>query len=104
MLKKFLYKILFFIISFPIALILILNLFNPIFNAEHLIFPYAIHPFDIVSVYPDTWILLKKLYLISFFISYLILYNKFFSNIKFPKNKINKKINQTISSNELSLL
>lgn len=104
MLKKFLYKLLFFIISFPVALILILFLFNPIFNAKHLIFPYAIHPFDIVSVYPDTWILLKNLYLISFFISYLILYSKFFSNIKFPKNKINKKLIQDISSDELSLL
>lgn len=104
MLKKFLYKLLFFIISFPIALILIFVLFNPIFNANHLIFPYAIHPFDIVSVYPDTWILLKKLYLISFFISYLILYNKIFSNIKFSKNKINKKQIQDISSSELSLL
>lgn len=104
MLKKFLYKILFFIISFSFALILILILFNPILNAKHLIFPYAIHPFDIVSVYPDTWILLKKLYLISFFISYLILYNKFFSNLKFPKNEINKKLNPPKLTNELSLL
>ena len=104
MLKNILYKISFFIISFSIALILIFILFNPIFNAENLIFPYAIHPFDIVSVYPDIWILLKNLYLISFSISYLILYSKFFSNIKFPKNKINKKLIQDISSKELSLL
>ena len=97
MLKNILYKISFFIISFSIALILIFILFNPIFNAENLIFPYAIHPFDIVSVYPDIWILLKNLYLISFSISYLILYSKFFSNIKFPKNKINKKLIQDIS-------
>ena len=104
MLKNILYKISFFIISFSIALILIFILFNPIFNAENLIFPYAIHPFDIVSVYPDIWILLKNLYLISFSIFYLILYSKFFSNIKFPKNKINKKLIQDISSKELSLL
>ncbi len=94
--KKFFYKILFFIISFPFVLFFIYLIFNPIFNANHLIFPYAVHPFDIVSVYPNTWILLKKIYLFSFLFSYFILYNKIFNFIfsKIPlntKNKINFK-------------
>ena len=82
-------------------------IFKPIFNAEYLIFPYAIHPFDIVSVYPNTWILLKKIYLISFTISYLIIFNKIFNNINFNiplklKNKL--YLDKTNSIEDLSLL
>ncbi len=102
--KKFFYKILFFIISFPIALLLIYLIFKPIFNAEHLLFPFAIHPFDIVSVYPKTWLLLKKGYFISFFISYFIIYNKFFNSINFNFSfKLKNKIHIENSNNDLSV-
>lgn len=105
--KKFFYKILFFIISFPIVFLLIYLIFQPIFNAEHLLFTFAIHPFDIVSVYPNTWILLKKSYLLSFLISYIIVFNKIFNffNLNFHlklKNKISLK--KETNSNTISLL
>ena len=104
--KKLFLKLLFFVIFFPISIGLVFFLFNPIFTATSLIFPYAIHPFDIVSVYPSTWILLKKLYVYSFFISYLILFNKLFNTIytKFPtKISINLLTEQSQNS-DLSLL
>lgn len=103
--KRLTFKLLFFIISFPFVVLPMYLIFKPIFYANHLIFPYAIHPFDIVLVYPATWILLKKAYIISFFISYFIIFNKVSNLIyihkKFPKK--HKIINHS-SNDELSLL
>ena len=39
-------------------------LFRPIFTAKSLIFPYAVHPFDICKVYPETWKKLKIAYFV----------------------------------------
>ena len=72
--KKFFLKILIFLFSFSISLLIISIIFKPIFKAEHLIFPFAIHPFDIVTVYPNTWLLIKKYYYISFAFSYIIIF------------------------------
>lgn len=104
--KKLLLRILFTCLSFPIAIFLIFYIFSPIFTAKSLIFPYAIHPFDIVSVYPETWILLKKLYFLSYSISYFILFNKIFNffYLKFPKINHSKTLLLPRSSSELSLL
>lgn len=105
--KNFLYKIIFFVISFPIAALIVYHIFKPIITANHLIFPYAIHPFDIVSVYPNTWILLKKVYFLTFLFSYFILFNKIFNLISLKIPKISKKIQyleKSKTSNELSLL
>ncbi len=104
--KKFYLKLLFFVVSFPIIIFLINILFFPIFNAKSLIFPYAIHPFDIVSVYPDTWNFIKKSYFISFIFSYIILFNKIFNILflKFQKIQILKSPIQEHNSNNLSLL
>ena len=102
--KKFILKLLLFIISFSIVLILIIFIFNPIFTAKSLIFPFAVHPFDIVKVYPKTWNLILKFYFVSLFFSFSILFNKFFKflNLLFPKEKYIKhkklpKINQDLS-------
>lgn len=104
--KKLLLRILFTCLSFPIAIFLIFYIFSPIFTAKSLIFPYAIHPFDIVSVYPETWILLKKLYFLSYSISYFILFNKIFNffYLKFPKINPSKTLLLPRFSSELSLL
>lgn len=105
--KKILFKIIFLIISFSINFLIIYLIFKPIFVAKHLLFPYAIHPFDIVSVYPNTWILLKRIYFIFFLLSHLILFNKIFSLtfLKIPiKNKQNFNLEKSKSNDELSLL
>ena len=49
-------------------------LFLPILTANSLIFPYALTPFDICKIYPETWYFLKMLYFICFIFSYLIIY------------------------------
>jgi hypothetical protein len=102
-LKKFIFKLSIFIVIFIILSILVLFIFKPIFEATSLIFPYAIHPFDIVKLYPNTWILIKKFYIISFIVSYIILFHKFSYLLKFP-NKTKKNQNLLNPGNELSLL
>ena len=96
--KKFLLHFFIYLLCLIVFSKLQLVCFSPIFNADHLIFPYAIHPFDICSLYPDTWIFIKKSYLIVFTFSYTIIHFyivlRFFKIFhfkiqKFPK--INKK-------------
>lgn len=104
--KKIILKLIFLALSFSVVLLILISVFKPIFSANSLIFPYAIHPFDIVSVYPNTWILLKKIYFLSSFISFFILFNKLFNILYsiFPDIKLNKKKNLKIENNNLSLL
>lgn len=85
---------------------MIFFIFKPIFYAKHLIFPYAINPFDIVTVYPETWNSLKKFYIISFIISYIIIFNQISNSIKLNTHpKIHTKNTQkNITENGLSLL
>ena len=61
--------------------------FKPIFCAKNLMFPYAIHPFNICKVYPKTWSLLKKVYFITFIASYSILIIKILKKVKFSEKK-----------------
>lgn len=104
--KKILLKIFLFFLSFPIVSLAIFIIFKPIFYAKHLIFPYAINPFDIVTVYPETWTSLKEFYILSFTISYLIIYTKISSSFRINKFKNippqNSKKN--IAENEVYLL
>lgn len=94
--------------SFSISLLIISIIFKPIFKAKHLIFPFAIHPFDIVTVYPNTWLLIKKYYYISFTFSYIIIFwrvSHIFlnSNINFTsKNKFKNSVPTT--NTDLKLL
>jgi len=64
-------------------------IFKPIFQAKNLIFPYAIHPFDICVIYPKTWDIIKKVYILTYFISYNIFFIKISRKIKIkiPKEK-----------------
>ena len=88
--KYFFKIILFYLIFLNLGLCLIFIIFRPIFTANSLIFPYAVHPFDIISLYPNTWKFLKRAYIITFFISYNIFLIKIFR--KFYKNKPQKRI------------
>ncbi len=103
--KKLLIRILLTCLFFPLAIFFIFYIFSPIFTAKSLIFPYAIHPFDIVSVYPETWILLKKIYFLSYSISYFILFNKIFNfcYLKSPKTNHSKHFLLPKANSELSL-
>ena len=90
--KIFLY-FLFYLLALFLGLLIIFLIFKPIFTAESLIFPYAVHPFDICKLYPETWTLLKKAYVILFLISYNICLIKIFRKFYKPSRKISKIAN-----------
>ena len=79
MFKKFFYMLFYLLIVF------IFNgfIFEPIFTADSLIFPYALHPFDIISLYPQTWNLIIKIYFLSLFISNIIIFNKIYNVLSY---------------------
>ena len=90
--KKIIKIILFYLIFLCIGIIFIWIIFKPIFTAKTLIFPYAVHPFDIINLYPYTWKLIKNLYIIMFLISYNIFLIKISRTLyqKIPKTQIKK--------------
>ena len=75
--------IVFYLLLISLVLSITLIMLNPIFKTNSLIFPYAIHEFDICKLYPDTWKILKKLYLIIAFISYSLIILRFLSKTTF---------------------
>ena len=72
--------------------IIILWFFNPILTSTSLIFPYAIHPFDICLKIPTTWFYIKLFFKISLVFNLFFLLNSIFSFIfsKYFKSKKTK--------------
>jgi hypothetical protein len=102
-LKKFLINFFVYLLCIFIISQIQFFFFEPIFSAEHLIFPYAIHPFDICSVYPDTWKAIKTAYIITFLCCYSILHFNISSFIQkkflFKKSKKSKNSKKIKTSN-----
>ena len=93
-------KFLIIVISFLLFFINTL-VFYPILNSSDLIFPYALHKFNIVKEYPATWKLIKISYYISSYFSILIIVNLLLSFKKENFFKHNQK-KETIQKNEES--
>ncbi len=98
------FKIKFFILLFSIFIsIVILVIFEPILTADTLIFPYSIHPFDIVKSYPQVWYNIKVIFCINLFISNFLILNsmsiffKFNKHINLKKPKLNVVYPQNLS-------
>lgn len=81
-------------------------LFFPIYTTKHLIFYYAIHPFDICIEKSYLWKLIKLLFFIFYILSSIIISNSIYS-IKLNKaanGKKNKKVTNSIINSDLNLL
>ena len=61
--------------------------FFKIIIAESIIFPFALNPFDIVKEYPKIWKIIKKIYLLTFIITNLILARTIYSYLENKKQK-----------------
>ncbi len=85
--KKYSKIVVFYGLALCTGVLLMYLVFRPIFCAKSLMFPYAIHRFDICKVYPDTWRMIKKAYFITFFILYNILLLKIFKKLNLKKSK-----------------
>ena len=106
--NKTINKFLFYLIFLLSSMILMLLIFFKIFFAKSLIFPFALHPFDICNKYPEIWDLIKKIYILTHIISSMliakIIYNRFF-NIKntncleIKEDNINSKFKILIGKN-----
>lgn len=105
---KFIFKfIIIYFILIIISLSITLFFFSPIFKANSLIFPYAIHEFDICKLYPDIWIIIKRTYVIISFISYSLLIFKVLIKNKAQIYKLkisNSRKNENLKTNNNGIL
>ena len=74
-----------------ILLILGIIIFFPIYTTKRLIFPYAIHPFNLCTESHNLWIITKILFFIFYLITSVII-----SNLIYNKYHLNKKNNTII--------
>ena len=85
---------------------LILIFFKPILTAKNIIFPYALHPFDIALDYSKAWFYIKIFYCISLFVTVFLTFNSLsmFFNFKKKPNKKENTDEYLINENNLNLL
>ena len=66
----------------------------PIFSMTEVVFPYALHPFNIVKEYPELWNKIIKAFNISNILVFFILNYMSFINYKRKEQKNNKKVSK----------
>ena len=103
--KKRIYFILFFS---SILLLLGILIFFPIYTANHLIFPYSLHPFDLCTTKNSLWKLIKLLFFIFYLISSIIISNLIYRTCCYNPQKNNSKkevkITGSLINSDLNLL
>lgn len=78
-----------FVEIFVIASSIIASLlFMPIYQANKIIIPYAVHPFDICKTYPQWWKHIKTAYILFYLVANTIIANTIYTKLK---NKIKPK-------------
>lgn len=100
--KTFIFHASFLLFAGIAGLFFSLFCFSTILNAESLIIPYSLTPFDICTKFPIAWYYLKKIYLIISFVSSMILANSLYILI-FRNLSFKKKVNSTFNTSQLSL-
>ena len=94
------------VVTLLISLFFMLAIFKPIFNSNEIIIPYGLRPFDICAENDLLWQHIKKVYIITFIFSCLILNNIIYNRIILI-SKLNIKNQETEkekNKNELNLL
>ena len=81
-------KLIVFLITTSIFVVFLLFLI-PILSTNSLIFPYSVHPFDIVKSFPKLWLYIKVIYCVNLFITIFLITNSIYIHFKY--NKINTK-------------
>ena len=89
--KSFILYLTLFIILYLIYNSIILSIFKPVLFAKSLIFPYALNPFDIVNLYPKTWKLIQKLFLITTSYTFSLIYIQIIKNVHTSKKQKNSE-------------
>lgn len=103
--KKRIYFILFFS---SILILLGILIFFPIYTTQHLIFPYAMHPFDLCISKNSLWKLIKLLFFVLYLLSSIIISNLIYIKHynKSPKSNYEQdaKITNSLINSDLNLL
>lgn len=71
-------------------------LFKPIYEAESVIIPYSLHPYDICTTHPEVWKNIKFYFIIFYIVSSIFSTNSLYSLLflhKKDKIKTHKKLN-----------
>ena len=87
------FRLIFVILFSYLLYFFIIKFFTPIFETTSLIFPYAIHPFDICEKIPTSWFYIKLIFKLSLFCNLFSLINSIFP-LLFPM-KIKSKRKKT---------
>lgn len=108
--KSFITHLLCCILLSTILCIIGFYLFKPIYEANSVIIPYSLHPYDICITKPDLWEKLKLYFIIFYIASSFICSNSIYSKLLFinknckSKSHKNDKSNTKISTNSSGLL
>lgn len=91
----------FIIISGAIASIV----FMPIYQANKIVIPYAVHPFDICKSYPIWWKNIKIVYILFYILANGIIANKIYTTIKrkIKPKKAESQLKETNNKEELKI-
>lgn len=73
-------------------------LFKPIYEAESVIIPYSLHPYDICTTYPEVWKNIKFYFILFYIISSIISANSLYS-LLFLHKKDKIKTHKIVNSN-----
>ncbi len=74
-------------------------LFKPIYEADLVIIPYSLHPYDICATYPEVWKNIKFYFILFYMASSIISSNYLYSLIFYRRSntiKTHKKVNSNI--------
>ena len=96
-------RILFSLFTSVLFFFIYWSIFKPVYIAETIIFPYAIHPFDICIEQPTLWNLIKFFSIVSCFFSDFVLSFWIFLKIPYQKPKQKESKNAFYSGYHLSL-
>ena len=107
--KTFFVKITLLLILLPSFIWILLKIFGSVLYGNSILFPYALHPFDIACLYPTTWKKIKFLFLLSCSFSFFLIVNQTFNFIStnykgIPKLKIRRKTELEEKKCDLSIL
>jgi len=103
-LKHLFISLLSFLLLVISSCLLQLFLLKPIFVADHIIFPYAIHPFDICILYPKTWFYIKIMYVFLLLFIYSNIWLKIIRlRFKYYKKSVTQHKSHVTLSNKLKL-
>lgn len=102
---SFFRRVIFIEMFVMISSIIACFLFIPIYHASKIIIPYALHPFDICTKYPEWWRNIKIAYILFYILANGIIANMIYTTIKrkMKPKKAKEQLNESNEKKELKI-